>query len=156
MVSLDGRKLHSSELQGKIIIVDFWATWCAPCVVEFKELEKLQNQVKDNPGVVVLVINEDDGGNMDVARKFLARRSFKLPFYVDSVGMAYKAFEAPKWGNTQQHWDCCSRTDARLRMPIPGANRKRAGSSGWESPESSRARTSDCGMASFTLRIIAP
>jgi thiol-disulfide isomerase/thioredoxin len=94
VVSLEGKKLHSSELHRKIVIVDFWATWCKPCIAEFKELEKLQNQVKNNQGVVVLVINEDDGGNTDVARKFLAKRSFNLPFYVDSMAMAYKAFEA--------------------------------------------------------------
>lgn len=94
VISLRGEKINTKDLQGKIVIVDFWATWCAPCIAEFKELEKLQNQFKDNQDVVLMVINEDDGGNMFLSKQFAAKKTFNLPFYVDSLGKTYSAFKA--------------------------------------------------------------
>ena len=94
VISLSGEKINSTDLQGKIVIVDFWATWCAPCIAEFKQLEKFQNKFSSRQDVVLLVINEDEGGNMDLSRKFISKQAFNLPFYVDSFGKAYSAFEA--------------------------------------------------------------
>jgi peroxiredoxin len=55
----NGNKVSLSDYKGKAVVVDFWATWCAPCKVEIPWLEKLRDQYADQ-GLVVLGISEDD------------------------------------------------------------------------------------------------
>ena len=55
---LDGTSLKLSDLRGKIVIVNFWASWCNPCVEEFPSLVKLVTQFKND--VVVLAVSEDE------------------------------------------------------------------------------------------------
>ncbi len=54
-----GQQQALSQWQGKIVIVNFWATWCPPCLEEMPELSNTQKAFKDN-GVVVLGISVDD------------------------------------------------------------------------------------------------
>jgi peroxiredoxin len=56
----DGKKVSLSDLSGKIIILDFWATWCAPCKASTRELEKLHEKYKER-GVVILGVSMDVG-----------------------------------------------------------------------------------------------
>lgn len=55
---LDGSTLKLSDLRGKIVVVNFWASWCNPCVEEFPSLVKLIGQFKND--VVVLAVSEDE------------------------------------------------------------------------------------------------
>jgi peroxiredoxin len=55
----DGKKVSLADYKGKAVVVDFWATWCAPCKVEIPWLEKLHDQYASQ-GLVVLGISEDD------------------------------------------------------------------------------------------------
>jgi thiol-disulfide isomerase/thioredoxin len=54
-----GKAVKLSDFKGKVVILDFWATWCGPCMVSMPGLEKIYQQVKDK-GVVVLSLNTWD------------------------------------------------------------------------------------------------
>jgi thiol-disulfide isomerase/thioredoxin len=58
MTDLDGRALSSADWQGKVVIVNFWATWCPPCRAEIPDLIALQNKYKDH--LLIIGISDDD------------------------------------------------------------------------------------------------
>src|SRR5688572_275467 len=61
MTTLDGKTLTNKDLAGKVVIVNFWATWCAPCRAEIPDLVKLQTQYKDYL-IIIGVLSEDAPG----------------------------------------------------------------------------------------------
>src|SRR3954466_13647287 len=56
---MHGAKVHLADFKGKVILVNFWATWCPPCKAELPGLIALHQQYKDK-GLVILGISEDD------------------------------------------------------------------------------------------------
>jgi peroxiredoxin len=69
------RKVTLSELRGKVVVLNFWATWCPPCVEEMPSLMQMSDKLKDK-GVVVLGVSIDADG--DAYHKFLTEH--KVPF----------------------------------------------------------------------------
>lgn len=69
------RKVSLSELRGKVVVLNFWATWCGPCVEEMPSLVQLQQRFKDK-GVSVVGISIDVDG--DAYHKFL--KDYKVDF----------------------------------------------------------------------------
>jgi thiol-disulfide isomerase/thioredoxin len=61
MTTLDGKTMTTKDLAGKVVIVNFWATWCAPCRAEIPDLVKLQTQYQDHL-VIIGVLSEDEPG----------------------------------------------------------------------------------------------
>jgi thiol-disulfide isomerase/thioredoxin len=61
MTTLEGKTITTKELSGKVIVFNFWATWCAPCRAEIPDLVKLQSQYKDQM-VIIGVLSEDEPG----------------------------------------------------------------------------------------------
>ena len=58
LATLDGKIVKSSELAGKVVLVNFWATWCGPCKEEMPSLARLQQQL-DPKGFVMLTVTTD-------------------------------------------------------------------------------------------------
>jgi len=67
---IDGRTVHLSDYKGKVVLLDFWATWCGPCRMEIPWFIELQREDKDR-GLEVLGVSMDDNGWADV-KPFLA------------------------------------------------------------------------------------
>jgi thiol-disulfide isomerase/thioredoxin len=64
---VDGREVRSSEFKGKVVLVDFWATWCAPCRKEIPEYSAWQKKYADR-GLVILGLSLDEAEPVEVKR----------------------------------------------------------------------------------------
>lgn len=78
--TLDGTKLKLSDLKGKNVILNFWATWCGFCVVEMPDLQKLNDKYKDED-LVVLAINV--GESKETVQKFMEENELNLLILLD-------------------------------------------------------------------------
>ena len=89
--ALDGSETSLADFVGQVVVVNFWATWCAPCVREMPDLERLHLALADE-GLAVLAVSQDRAGAGAVA-PFLERLSLqRLPVYLDPRGNLARAF----------------------------------------------------------------
>lgn len=81
---LDGGTIRLSDLRGKVVFLNFWATWCAPCLVEMPDMDRLNNML-DHPDFVMLSVSVDEGGE-EVVRSVLEQYSWSFPVLLDASG----------------------------------------------------------------------
>jgi len=73
----DGKTVHSSDFKGKVVILDFWATWCPPCKAEIPGFIALQKEY-GKKGLAVVGISVDEGG-ADVVKEFAQKLGMNYP-----------------------------------------------------------------------------
>jgi thiol-disulfide isomerase/thioredoxin len=89
--TLDGAVTSLADFRGQVVLVNFWATWCAPCIKEMPALERL-HQALAGEGLAVLAVSQDRNGAA-VVNPFLARIGLQhLPVYLDAKGVLGRAF----------------------------------------------------------------
>jgi cytochrome c biogenesis protein CcmG/thiol:disulfide interchange protein DsbE len=88
-LEMGGRQIHLSDLHGKVVVLDFWATWCPPCVQEAPSLNALQQRIESQGGVVLGISQDDDP---DAYQKFLIEHGVNFPTYREPAKKVPEAY----------------------------------------------------------------
>jgi peroxiredoxin len=84
-----GATVHLSDYKGKVVLLDFWATWCGPCKIEIPWFMEFEQQYKDR-GFAVLGVSMDEGGWDDVKPYIDQHKiNYRILMGTDVVGQAY-------------------------------------------------------------------
>ncbi len=75
----DGILQNTSELRGKVLFINFWASWCPPCRAEFPSIEKLYLQFETDTNICFIMINEDREEQKGI--EYLTKESLSVPFH---------------------------------------------------------------------------
>lgn len=86
---LEGKEWTLSRLKGKVVLVNFWATWCPPCRREMPDMEKIHGRFKDR-GLVILAISDEEDAKV---RPFIKERGYTFPVLLDPGRKVNEAFQ---------------------------------------------------------------
>jgi len=89
VTTFDGEYLSLEDLRGKVVLVDFWATWCPPCVQATPGLKRLQAKFKDEPFVILGISADRQRGEW---QSFIVGNSLKWHHYLDERGQLARSF----------------------------------------------------------------
>jgi cytochrome c biogenesis protein CcmG/thiol:disulfide interchange protein DsbE len=116
----EGRQVHLSDLHGKVVVLNFWASWCPPCLEETPSLNKLQQQIASKGGVVLGVSVDEDGPAYE---KFLKDNHVVFPTYRDATSKI-----AQEYGTSMYPESYLIDREGRLARKIVGPQ-------DWQSPQ---------------------
>jgi peroxiredoxin len=88
LTDLQGKAWHLQDLKGKVVLVNFWATWCPPCRKEMPDLDALYNKFKDQ-GFVVLAISDEESAKVS---PYIAEHKISYPVMLDAGRKVNDAF----------------------------------------------------------------
>lgn len=92
VTTLDGQKLSTETLRGKVVLVDMWATWCAPCRESFPFYERLARKYAERDFVIVAIsVDEEES----VVRKFLQEHPVSFEVVFDAGHRLAEQFTPP-------------------------------------------------------------
>jgi peroxiredoxin len=86
---LSGKNWTLKELPGRVVVLNFWATWCPPCRKEMPDLEALYQQFKDQ-GLVILAISDEE---IEKVKPFIAQQKVTYPILLDPGRKVNELFE---------------------------------------------------------------
>ena len=122
----DAHHFHLADLRGKVVVLDFWASWCPPCVEEAASLNALQQRISSQGGTVVGISQDDDPS---AYQKFLGEHNVNYPTYRDTTA-AYPAI-----GNIARNYGTAMLPEVYLITRDGRIASKIVGLQDWTSPE---------------------
>ena len=90
LTDMHGQEVALSQFRGKVVILNFWATWCPPCREEMPSMERLYRDY-ESKGLVMLAVNVEENGKKMVGQ-FLQKTPYSFPILLDSDSIAQNAY----------------------------------------------------------------
>ena len=87
LTTLDGKPVTLADSHGKVILLNFWATWCGPCRAEIPDLIELQNKYKDKLQILGLIVDDDD---QDAIKEFVEKFGINYPVAIASNDIRFQ------------------------------------------------------------------
>ena len=119
-LTLNGKAAHLSDFRGKVVVLNFWASWCPPCVAEIDSLNALQNKIASRGGTILGVSVDEDSAAYE---KFLAEHNVPFPNFRDPTKKI-----SENYGTILYPESYIIGTDGRIERKIGGGQ-------DWNSPE---------------------
>ncbi|MEX0609533.1 MAG: TlpA disulfide reductase family protein [Balneolaceae bacterium] len=100
---LEGNEVKVSDFEGKVILVDFWETWCGPCLQVFPAMDSLQNEYPDD--FVVIAVNLNNSDELSDVQAFQNNNKYNFSYVLDTnkiadeiitLGIPFKVFLDPQ------------------------------------------------------------
>ncbi len=85
-----GMSLSLEELKGRVVFLNFWATWCPPCIAEMESIDQLYRQYKNDPSVIFLMVDVD--GDMARSQEFMNKRGYELKAWAPAGAIPEELF----------------------------------------------------------------
>jgi cytochrome c biogenesis protein CcmG, thiol:disulfide interchange protein DsbE len=121
--TMNGAKMHLSDLRGHVVVLNFWASWCQPCVDEAASLNVLQQRISAMGGTVLGIDPDVNGEDQTSYEKFLKDNSIIFPTYLDTSQKIAASFGTVMYPETY------------IISPDGKLDRKIIGPQDWSSPE---------------------
>lgn len=95
LVNLDGKKVDIADLKGKVVVVDFWATWCGPCIASFPGMQKMVNKYKDDPNVKFIFVDtwENTEDKKKTVQDFITSKKYTFEVLLDNDNKIVEQFK---------------------------------------------------------------
>jgi peroxiredoxin len=90
LTGLDGKRYTLADLKGRVVMLNFWATWCPPCRKEMPDMEKLSIEL-ESKGLTILAVSNED---RETVERFLAKTPYSFPVLLDPGGKVHATFQA--------------------------------------------------------------
>src|SRR5579872_5953417 len=78
---LDGNKVHAADYQGKVLVLNFWATWCGPCKEELPRLGTMAQQYSGQ-NVAFVLVSIDEAKKLSAVKSYVTQQNLALPVWV--------------------------------------------------------------------------
>lgn len=98
LTTLDGERVRLSDLRGKTVFLNFWATWCPPCVEEMPSLRRLYERLSGHPDFVFLAVSTDE--EWAAVRRFFEREPAPFSVLLDPKGEIARRYGTTKFPET--------------------------------------------------------
>jgi len=91
---MNGQAVNLSNYRGKVVVLNFWASWCPPCKSEMPDLDKAAQEFASGADVVLLTVNLTDGSRetADSARKYIVDNKYSMSVLLDTQSRAANAY----------------------------------------------------------------